>query len=67
MAMDYKNTKHIVLYGRNIFEAVSVKEVNNLMDALEKGAKLTYIDPRVTVTATKAHRYWMIRPAPTLP
>ncbi|MFO8082934.1 MAG: molybdopterin-dependent oxidoreductase [Desulfobacterales bacterium] len=66
MAMDYKNTKHIVLYGRNIFEAVSVKEVNNLMYALEHGAKLTYIDPRVTVTATKAHRYWMIRPGTDL-
>ena len=66
MGMDYKNTKHIVLYGRNIFEAVSVKEVNNLMYALEHGAKLTYIDPRVTVTATKAHRYWMIRPGTDL-
>ncbi len=66
MGIDYKNTKHIVLYGRNIFEAVSVKEVNNLMYALEHGAKLTYIDPRVTVTATKAHRYWMIRPGTDL-
>jgi len=66
MSMDYKNTKHIVLYGRNIFEAVSVKEVNNLTAALEKGAKLTYIDPRVTITATKAHRYWMIRPGTDL-
>jgi thiosulfate reductase/polysulfide reductase chain A len=63
---DYKNTKHIVLYGRNIFEAISVKEVNNLMKALENGAKMTYIDPRVTVTATKAHRYWMIRPGTDL-
>ena len=66
VGVDYKNTKHIVLYGRNIFEAVSVKEVNNLMSALENGAKLTYIDPRVTVTATKAHRYWMIRPGTDL-
>jgi thiosulfate reductase/polysulfide reductase chain A len=66
MSMDYKNTKNIVLYGRNIFEAISVKEVNNLMYALEHGAKLTYIDPRVTVTATKAHRYWMIRPGTDL-
>jgi thiosulfate reductase/polysulfide reductase chain A len=66
MSMDYKNTRHIVLYGRNIFEAVSVKEVNNLMSALENGAQLTYIDPRVTVTATKAHRYWMIRPGTDL-
>jgi thiosulfate reductase/polysulfide reductase chain A len=66
MGIDYKNTKHIVLYGRNIFEAISVKEVNNLTQALENGAKLTYIDPRVTVTATKAHRYWMIRPGTDL-
>jgi len=66
MSMDYKNTKHIVLYGRNMFEAISVKEVNNLTAALENGAKLTYIDPRVSVTATKAHRYWMIRPGTDL-
>ncbi len=66
VGVDYKNTKNIVLYGRNIFEAISVKEVNNLMHALENGARLTYIDPRVTVTATKAHRYWMIRPGTDL-
>ncbi len=66
MGMDLKGSKHIVLYGRNMFEAISVKEVNNLMDALSAGAKLTYIDPRVSVTATKAHRYWMIRPGTDL-
>ncbi len=66
MSMDYKNTRHIVMYGRNLFEALEVKPVNNLMAALEKGAKLTYIDPRVTITATKANRYWMIRPGTDL-
>jgi thiosulfate reductase / polysulfide reductase chain A len=66
MGIQYDKTKHIVLYGRNIFEAVAVKEVNNLMTALGNGAKLTYIDPRVTVTATKASRYWMIRPGTDL-
>ncbi len=66
MGIQYNNVKNIVLYGRNIFEAISVKEVNNLMHALEHGARLTYIDPRVTVTATKAHRYWMIRPGTDL-
>lgn len=66
MSMNYGNTKHIVMYGRNFFEAIEVKSVNALMGALEKGAKLTYIDPRVTVTATKAHRYWMIRPGTDL-
>lgn len=66
IGIDYKNTRHIVLFGRNIFEAVSVKEVNNLTAAMAGGAKMTYIDPRVTVTATKADRYWMIRPGTDL-
>ncbi|NNG01700.1 MAG: molybdopterin-dependent oxidoreductase [Desulfobacteraceae bacterium] len=66
VGVDYKNTRHIILYGRNIFEAISVKEVNNLTHALENGAQMTYIDPRVTITATKAHRYWMIRPGTDL-
>lgn len=66
IGIHYKKTKHIVLYGRNIFESINVKEVNTLMDALENGAKMTYIDPRVSVTASKAHRYWMIRPGTDL-
>lgn len=66
MGVDYANTKHIVLYGRNLFESIAVKEVKNMMKALEKGAEITYIDPRVTVTATKARRYWQIRPGTDL-
>ncbi len=66
IGINYGNTKHIVLYGRNIFESIALKEVNGLMKALENGAKLTYIDPRVNVTASKAHRYWMIRPGTDL-
>jgi thiosulfate reductase/polysulfide reductase chain A len=66
LGMDYKNAKQIILYGRNFFEAIELKGVNALSDALDSGARLTYIDPRVTVTATKAHRYWMIRPGTDL-
>jgi thiosulfate reductase/polysulfide reductase chain A len=61
VGIDYANTKYIVLYGRNIFESLEIKPINNLLDAMEKGAKLVYIDPRVSVTATKADRYLMIR------
>ncbi|MBL6968153.1 MAG: molybdopterin-dependent oxidoreductase [Desulfobacteraceae bacterium] len=66
MGLDYKNTKHIIFYGRNFFEAIEVKGVNALTEAIEKGAKLTYVDPRVSVTATKSNRYWMIRPGTDL-
>ena len=62
MGYDFANTKHIVLYGRNVFESLQVKEVNNILDALDAGAKLTYIDVRATVTASKADRFLMIRP-----
>ena len=41
---DLKNAKHVVLQFRNIFEAVNVQEVNNLMDAMDGGCKLTVID-----------------------
>lgn len=66
IGVDLKNSKHVVLYGRNIFEAIELKAVKALIEAIGKGAKLTYIDPRVTVTATKANRYWMIRPGTDL-
>ncbi|MCB2187134.1 MAG: molybdopterin-dependent oxidoreductase [Deltaproteobacteria bacterium] len=62
LGYDIKNTKHIVLYGRNLIEALQVKEAKEFMGALKAGAKCTYIDPRASLTATKATRYWQIRP-----
>ncbi|MGP8107477.1 MAG: molybdopterin-dependent oxidoreductase [Desulfobaccales bacterium] len=66
VGVDYANTRHLIMYGRNLFEALEIKSINNLLGAMEKGAKLTYIDPRISVTATKADRYWMIRPGSDL-
>jgi len=66
MGLDYRNVRHIVLYGRNIFEAFAPQVVKQLTLALQDGAKLTYMDPRVTETATRATRYWMIRPGTDL-
>ncbi|MCG8618214.1 MAG: molybdopterin-dependent oxidoreductase, partial [Desulfobacterales bacterium] len=62
VAYDFKNAKHVVLQFRNIFEAVNVQEVNNLMDAMEDGCKLSVIDIRSNVSAAKASRFMMIRP-----
>jgi thiosulfate reductase/polysulfide reductase chain A len=59
---DYANAKHIVLVGRNLFEALNVKEVNNVLNGMEKGAKLTYVDIRATTTAAKADNFYRIRP-----
>jgi thiosulfate reductase/polysulfide reductase chain A len=59
---DLRNARHVVLQTRNIFEAINVREVNELTDALERGCRLTIIDIRSTVSASKAHNFFQIRP-----
>lgn len=59
---DLRNAKHVVLQLRNIFESISVAEVNDLTDAMEEGCRLTVIDIRANVSASKADRFFMIRP-----
>ena len=59
---DLKNARHVVLQTRNILESINVKEVNDLTSAMESGCRLTVIDIRATVTATKADRFLMVRP-----
>lgn len=59
---DLKNARHVVLQTRNIFEAIDVREVNDLTASLEKGCRLTVIDIRSTVSATKAHNFFQVRP-----
>lgn len=59
---DLKNAKHVVLQTRNIFEAINVKEVNDLLDAKANGCKITCIDVRASVTAGKADNFLLIRP-----
>ncbi|NIR15103.1 MAG: thiosulfate reductase, partial [Desulfobacterales bacterium] len=62
LGYDYQRCKHLVLYGRNMFESLRVKAVGHIMEAMEEGGKLTYIDVRASGTAMKATRFWMVRP-----
>lgn len=62
VSYDFRNCKHLVLQTRNIFEAINVKEVNSVLDAMDKGCELTVIDVRATVSAGKADNFYMIRP-----
>ncbi|MBW1980772.1 MAG: molybdopterin-dependent oxidoreductase [Deltaproteobacteria bacterium] len=64
--MDFANTKHVIFYGRNFFESLQLKPIQAFMKARKKGAKTTYIDIRATVTASKADRFWLIRPGTDL-
>ena len=59
---DLGHAKHLVLYGRNIVESLMVKEAKAFMAALANGMRVTYIDPRASITACKATRYWQVRP-----
>jgi thiosulfate reductase/polysulfide reductase chain A len=59
---DYSQCKHAVFYGRNMLESMRVKNANAIMDLLDRGGKITYIDVRASGTAMKATRFWMIRP-----
>ncbi|MGE4559647.1 MAG: molybdopterin-dependent oxidoreductase, partial [Desulfobulbus sp.] len=61
-AYDYENARHIVLFGRNITESLKVKEVKSFLKGIKNGARVTYVDPRASVTAGKATRYWQNKP-----
>ncbi|MFC1885417.1 hypothetical protein ACFL2O_11715 [Thermodesulfobacteriota bacterium] len=49
-------------YSRNVLESMRVKNANAIIDLLDRGGKITYIDVRAAGTAMKATRFWMIRP-----
>lgn len=59
---DLKNARHVVLQTRNIFESINVKEVNDLMEAMNGGCKLTVIDIRANASSAKADNFFMVRP-----
>jgi len=63
---DYSQVKYIILTGRNLTEAISTSETGELMDALARGAKVVYLDPRFTKTASKATEWCPIRPGTDL-
>src|SRR6056297_3453165 len=59
---DLARSRHVVLQFRNLFESIDVQEVNQLSQALDQGCKLTVIDIRANISATKANRFFKIRP-----
>ncbi len=59
---NYENVEFILLVGRNLMEAISTSETSELSHAIDRGAKLVYLDPRFTRTASKATEWFPIRP-----
>ncbi len=62
----YDSLKYIILTGRNLVEAISTSETGDLIKALDRGAKLVYLDPRFTKTASKADLWVPIKPGTDL-
>jgi thiosulfate reductase/polysulfide reductase chain A len=62
LVYDIKNTRHLVLFGRNLLASLQVGEANQVLNMLEAGGRMTYIDCRQTITGTKATRFFQVRP-----
>lgn len=63
---DYSATQYIIYAGRNLAEAISNSETQELVAAMARGAKVVLLDPRFTKTASKATEWLAIRPGADL-
>ena len=59
---DMARSRMIVLLGCHIGENVQTGQVAEFADALDNGAGLVVVDPRMSVAASKANRWLPIRP-----
>lgn len=57
-SIDIENSRCITLIGSHLGENMHNTQVQELADALSKGAQLVVVDPRFSVAASKA-RYWL--------
>ncbi len=58
--------KYVILTGRNLMEAISTSETGELSEAITRGVKVVYLDPRFTKTAAKATEWLPIKPGTDL-
>jgi thiosulfate reductase/polysulfide reductase chain A len=63
---DFSKSKYIVLLGSHLGENAHNSQVQDIMNGLAEGAKLTVVDPRLSNIASKADRWLPIKPASDL-
>ncbi len=63
---EYSQVKYIILTGRNLLDAISNSETQDLVAALSRGAKLVVLDQRFTKTAAKADMWLPVKPGTDL-
>lgn len=59
---DMANTKHMIVFGRNMAGALQVREAEDFAEGLARGATLTYIDPRLSESCVNATDWLQINP-----
>jgi thiosulfate reductase/polysulfide reductase chain A len=66
-SFDVLNSKYIIISGANRMESFITPDTIDLVEAVNsRKAKLIYLDPRNTVTASKADEWYPIRPGTDL-
>ena len=66
-SFDLLNSKYIIISGANRLESFITPDTMDLIESAEyRKAKLIYLDPRFTVTASKADEWYPIRPGTDL-
>ena len=66
-SFDLINSKYIIMSGANQLESFITPDTMDLIESAEyRKAKLIYLDPRFTVTASKADEWYPIRPGTDL-
>ncbi len=63
---DYGQTQYIIYTGRNLLDAISNSEAQDLVAAIARGAKVVVLDPRFTKTAAKATEWLPVKPGTDL-
>jgi thiosulfate reductase/polysulfide reductase chain A len=57
-AIDIENTRCLTLIGSHLGENMHNTQVQEMADAVDRGAEIVVVDPRFSVAASKA-RYWL--------
>ena len=66
VAIDYSKVDYLVSFGRNHMETLAVPQAQGIVTGLARGARLVYLDPRRTPTATVATTWLQPKPGTDL-
>lgn len=64
---DFAKAKYIINMGHNVFEGVVISYARQYMSALQNGAKVVTLDPRLSMMAAKSSEWHKIKPGHDLP